>query len=311
MLLVVWKWIRSLFWKPNARFSALAGDVLEKKKKCAPGTYALARHIVPRLTSHFGGYWITEIGEAEWSSYIVARQAKLPGCTFFDDKKYMTMILRLAEQRRYIDRRPFLRMPDAKGSVGREILPVEVKKLLRAAGAELKFMIELALKMGLRRGELLGLKWTDFDWERRMVRIVSRKTGRPRDVPLNADLYPKCRKRMFNAQSDQVFPSRYDLNKAKRDHKTAWQACKRRAKVRCRWADLRITCATWMLRRGASMSATAKILGNSEKIVREWYERLGPSDLHRASATMRDRRRRGRTRAKPRRPLPLETSLAQ
>ena len=45
----------------------------------------------------------------------------------------------------------------------------------------------LDLATGLRRGELLGLKWTDVDFERGMMKIqraISRQNGRVVEAPL-------------------------------------------------------------------------------------------------------------------------------
>lgn len=300
MLWTVCRWLaelarrtlEALYGRRGPAFSELAEEVLEQKKLCAPTTFALAKYVVPRLVAFFGAMAPAEISESHWRAYVVARQAKLPGCKLFDDKKYMTQVLRLAHRRGLVSQRIELKIPDVRNSSsGREILPGEIARLLRAAGGELRFMIQIALMMGLRRKELLSLRWPDFDWQRRMVRIVSTKTGRARDVPVVAELYEKFRRRMHPAMSDCVFPGRFDVNQPKLDHKTAWQATKRRARVKARWGDLRITCATVMLRRGASISATARILGNSEKIVREWYERLSAADLHRAAALTSGKKR--------------------
>ena len=44
----------------------------------------------------------------------------------------------------------------------------EARKLLEAAqGDRLEALYVLAVHTGMRRGELLGLKWPDVDWENR------------------------------------------------------------------------------------------------------------------------------------------------
>jgi integrase len=50
----------------------------------------------------------------------------------------------------------------------------------------LRPLVILALETAMRRGELLALKWTDVDLERRVVRLHTSKNGNPRDVPLSS-----------------------------------------------------------------------------------------------------------------------------
>jgi integrase len=44
--------------------------------------------------------------------------------------------------------------------------------------------IVLALETGMRRGELLSLRWKEVDLENGTVRLLRTKNGRPRTVPL-------------------------------------------------------------------------------------------------------------------------------
>jgi integrase len=300
----------ALFVTSGARrptFEALAGEILEQKKLRAPGTHALAKIVLRRLVMHFGRMRVSEITETAWREYVTRRQAERPGCKLFDDKKHMSQVMLESFRRGIIPRKVQLWIPDRSVSGGREVTPPEIRKLVRAASADMKFQIEIAVKMGLRRKELLSLRWEMFDWKRRMIRVQSTKTGRARDVPINPDLVNRFRRRYLRMSrgSPCVFPGRFDSNRPIIDHKTAWKACKRRAGVKARWNDLRHTCATVMLRRGVSTRVVAKLLGNSEKVVVEWYDHLSAEDLRRANSVMSDRPRGRRTigiRAKGRRP---------
>ena len=49
---------------------------------------------------------------------------------------------------------------------------------------------ELALRCGLRKSEVAGLKGEDIDQEKMVIRVVG-KGGRPREIPLPADLAEK------------------------------------------------------------------------------------------------------------------------
>lgn len=290
------RFLTPLLWWRRPSFAELAAEVLEQKKLRAPGTQALAKIVLARLTGHFGSLPIRRLEDHHWRAYVLQRQAQRPGCSLFDDKKYMSQVVLLAVRRGKVRRKIELPIPAVKVSGGREIRPLEIRRLRKAAFPELRFQIDVALKMGLRRKEMLSLRWDFFDWENRTVRIYSTKTNRERVVPINSDLVAGFTRRKRKAVSPYVFPSRHDLNRHIRDHKTAWQACKRRAGVAARWNDLRHTCATVMLRRGASVSAVARMLGHSKRVLLTIYEHLDLSDLRRATETMSDRSRTRRAR---------------
>lgn len=59
--------------------------------------------------------------------------------------------------------------PDAPNTEAYEVS--EVRKMLEESEGWMKVFMELALKYGLRVGELMGLKWSDFDLERGFFKI--------------------------------------------------------------------------------------------------------------------------------------------
>ena len=53
--------------------------------------------------------------------------------------------------------------------------------LIIARGDRLEALLHLAVKTGMRKGEILGLKWSDLDWKRGLIRVqrqVQRVTGK-------------------------------------------------------------------------------------------------------------------------------------
>lgn len=70
----------------------------------------------------------------------------------------------------------------------RWVKPSEMPQLVEAINAEPSPYIRAALKLylltGLRRGELLGLRWRDIDFERREIRLADTKAGRSHTVAI-------------------------------------------------------------------------------------------------------------------------------
>jgi len=295
----IWKWVSDFaavfagaFFRPTPLFESLAGEILEEKKLRAKNTLVAAKVQLTRLSDHFGKMRVHRITERDWARYVAVRREKAPGCRLFDDRKYMRQVLLRAYNQGFLKRKIRLWIPDRPSSAGREITDHELKRLFLAAGPELSFQMEIALKMGLRLREMLGLRWSQIDWTRRSVRLSAdeTKTRRGREVPINPDLLDRFSKRFAGSRSPYVFPSPADPLKPQHDNKATWRTVKRKAEVRARWHDFRHTCATLMLRRGASVSATRRLLGMSEKVLREIYEHLDLDDLRRANAVMSDGR---------------------
>jgi integrase len=81
------------------------------------------------------------------------------------------------------------RMPPSQGRTKR--VNTELESLL-LSGCEqlslplLRSIIEFAIQTGMRRGELMGLTWTDIDLPNRKAYLHQTKNGEPRQVPLTS-----------------------------------------------------------------------------------------------------------------------------
>ena len=67
--------------------------------------------------------------------------------------------------------------------------------------------MKMALLTGMRRGELLGLKWDDVDFERGFIHIRDPKGGQDQKIPLNAKAQ-KLLQSHPRTDSPYVFPGR-------------------------------------------------------------------------------------------------------
>lgn len=87
----------------------------------------------------------------------------------------------------------------------------EVKLLAacdRVRSRSLRPLVVLALNTGMRRGELLGLEWSQVDLDQRTIRILNAKSeaGR-RVIPMNATVHSLLSDLAKSASSQLVFPS--------------------------------------------------------------------------------------------------------
>lgn len=181
----------------------------------------------------------------------------------------------------------------------------ELEKVLREMpddplGYVERTLVLTAAMTGLRRGELLGLRWKDVDWEARKIRVartfVGGKEDTPksassrRDVPL-ADRVAGELQRLwevtpYQAEDAPVFthPRGTGLPLDGSAVSKRFQLALHRAHVRrVRFHDLRHTFGTMMARDPrVSMRTLQGWLGHSDPATTAIYAHFAPNDLHAA-----------------------------
>lgn len=98
-------------------------------------------------------------------------------------------ILRKAEREwDWIERAPVIRLEPEPHTVGRWLTEPEATRLIAAAPAHLQPVIRFALATGLRKGNILQLRWANVDLARRQLWVhpEDAKGGKAIGIPLNA-----------------------------------------------------------------------------------------------------------------------------
>ena len=145
-------------------------------------------------------------------------------------------------------------------------------------------IVMLDLNTGLRRRNLLDLRWDQVDFSRRIIRIESRtKNGRPLNLPLNETAL-----RTLNAvhaktgDRSHVFvhlEGRFEGDPIT-DIKIAFNGAVRRAKIQnFRFHDLRHTFCSWLALRGVPLTAIQKLAGHASIKMTLRYAHLSPRYL--------------------------------
>jgi integrase len=181
---------------------------------------------------------------------------------------------------------PHVRMLPTSDDHGKALTEDEEKRLLEACrlsrSTALLPVVELALNTGMRLGEILNLRWGDVELKARrlVVRKSKTKAGTGRVVPLNdhavgflqfaAERFPDRQPdhyvfaaERYGVAGDDMATHAYDADPTKpfASLKQAWQSAKARAKVDCRFHDLRHTAVTRMLERGSPLLVVGSIVG--------------------------------------------------
>jgi integrase len=164
----------------------------------------------------------------------------------------------------------------------------DVQKLMATVSERwLKDIIVLAVLTGMRRGEIVNLRWKDVNMDNRTLKIESNpsfksKQGRRRVIPLNDTAYYLLQSRFGKSTSEYVFT----LNGKKIFDEWITHAFKKAviaAKLedsRIHFHSLRHTFASWLVQDGVSLYEVQKLLGHSSTRVTEVYSHLQPEMRH-------------------------------
>lgn len=181
----------------------------------------------------------------------------------------------------------------------------QVRRLLAAAqGDPLEALYTLALSLGLRQGELLGLRWQDLDLEVGSLRVnasVERASGllaepktqsSRRQIRLSPRLLGVLRR--HRERSGPVLPTAFLFPRADGSPLSAstlyhrWRALTVRAGVpQIAFHGCRHTAATQMLERGVNPKTVSQVLGHASfSITADIYAHVTPWMEDQAAAAM-------------------------
>lgn len=172
-------------------------------------------------------------------------------------------------------RRPVIRNERSRRLTGDE----EQRLLDGCAGGQtpyFKTLLILAIETGMRRGEILGLKWSDISHNRRVITLALTKNGSGREVPLS--------QRAFDALMDWKERAPVDLSTVfpmtPGALEQAWRRLLIRAGIRSlRFHDLRHEGVSRLFERGLNIIEVSSISGHKELRMLKRYTHLSADDL--------------------------------
>lgn len=200
---------------------------------------------------------------------------------------------------------------------GTVLTPEQGQHLLAAvAGRRLEALYHIALLLGLREGEILGLRWIDVDFTAHTLRVeqtvqrigtalvvaAPKTTGSRRRLPLPGlveQALQRHAERMVEAQKDGgyrwnphglVFPSEAGTPIEPRNLVRHFKQLLRDAELPdIRFHDLRHSCATMLIAQGVHPRIVMEILGHSQiSVTMNTYGHVLP-EVERAAAEAMDR----------------------
>lgn len=157
----------------------------------------------------------------------------------------------------------------------------ECQALVEACSPHLRPIVITALNTGMRKGEILGLKWEQADLRHGFILLDDTKNGERREIPINTTLRVTLEAIPHGPESEYVFVDR-NGNPFK-DVKRSFHTALRRAGIGdFRFHDLRHTFASHLVMAGKDITTVKELLGHKTLTMTLRYSHLARS--HKADA---------------------------
>ena len=145
----------------------------------------------------------------------------------------------------------------------------EEERLLKASPPFLAAILITAINTGMRKSEIITLKWANVDFETNLITLdhTNTKSKKTRKIPINSKLRTSLlEQRLKSGKSEFVFLS--SKGKPYKMHSSLNQVFRRACKIAgitgFRFYDLRHTTGTRMIESGANIVAVKNVLGHAD-----------------------------------------------
>ena len=213
--------------------------------------------------------------------YITQRSGEVSPASVTKELNVLKHLLGLAVEWELIPANPAhgVKPPRVPAGRVRYLQPTELRAVLEACPEWLRPIAGLAVATGMRRGEVLGLRWLDIDFKGGRIMLPQTKNGDGRIVYLNTlaqqalAVVPQGKAKPTDLvfAGEPMTPENVSL--------AFLRACRSVNVSDFRFHDLRHTAASWMRMKGADIHTVALILGHKDLRMAARYQHLSPAFL--------------------------------
>jgi integrase len=234
------------------------------------------------LTSFFGDQYLFQITLADAERYKQQRLERVDPATVNKELNCLKAMLNKAVAWGYLQTHPLRGMKGLKELPGRlrYLTPDEKARLLDACASPsyLRPIVDLAMHTGMRRSEILGLRWADVDLRRRTITLTHTKNNERRVIPVNDTVAATLKALPRHLDTDLLFPA---VN-GPMVTRAFWRACRKARLPNLRFHDLRHTFASYLAMGGFNLRTIQQLLGHRDLRMTSRYAHLSADHLQQA-----------------------------
>lgn len=306
----------------DGSFAAHADEVLKVYFKPNKKSSRRDEVSIGHLKAFFKGSSLECIRHRQIEHYMEERRAAgVESSTINRELACLKTIFEKAVELERLEKNPAHRVKKLKEPPRRErvLAEEEESRILAAASPTLRKMIVIALNTGMRRGEILNLRWGAVDLIHTRITVENSKSGKSREIPINSDVFGIFADMTQNGEYVFANP---ENGAPLKDIKTAWIGACRRAKKNpddkkdkgiknLRFHDLRHTFATHYIESGGDIVSLSEILGHSSILMTARYCKATWTRKRQFVEKLANRREISGDKAETSRPEPSERGLKQ
>jgi len=264
----------------------MARYLTERSAYKAPKSHDRDRQALKHLLPMFGDKLIAEISPKLFAAYKAQRRAEgAAPATINKELQLVRHAFNVAEREwEWCRENPMRKvsMERVHNEVDRWLTPVEEERLLAAAPEWLREIIVFAVNTGLRRGEILALRWQDVDFTRGTLVVMQSKNQERRTIPLNNTVFALlAATQAADRKTDGLAFATGRETAIDGSHLVrAFCRARERAKIeKFRFHDLRHTFATRLAQKGVDLYKIQRLLGHKTGVMTQRYAHHTPESL--------------------------------
>ena len=256
-----------IYEEKKIRFNIYAEQYLNYSKvNKAPSTYERHdKNNIAHLKSFFNDMYIFEITPQLIEKYKAIRLEKVAPATVNRELANLKHMFTKAIEWEYVKTNPVKKVKSLKEPPGRlrYLKPPEFEALFNSCVDYIRPILVTALNTGMRKSEILRLKWADVDLKNRKITVIETKNNESRIVPINETLYQELLSLLEKTTGEYVFTD--GNGHPIKDIKKGFLAAVRRAGLEdFRFHDLRHTFGSYMVMQGADIRTVQQIMGHKD-----------------------------------------------
>jgi len=266
-------------------FEDYAQEYLEySKANKAWSTYKRRdRFSIKHLLSVFKGKYLFDLTPKMVEEYKALRLQDVAPATVNREVACLKAMYNKAIEWGYAKANPVKGIKKLKEPPGRlrYLKPEEVKSLIEFSPKHIRPIVITALNTGMRKGEILDLKWSRVDMKNRKITVGNAKNNETRVIPINQTLYQELLNLSEKSKGEYVFSNRngYPF----KEIKNGFSSALRKADIGgFRFHDLRHTFGSHLVMQGVDLRTVQQVMGHKEIKMTMRYSHLSPEFVQEA-----------------------------
>ena len=269
--------------KEKIKFEVFSEEFLNIHSKANKKSWKSDFYNLKKLKEHFGGKYLFSITLKDIEKFKLARSNEVAPATVNRElatiKTMFSKAVAWGRLQENVSRSvKFLKEPTGRL---RFLEREEIIKLLANCNKKLRPIVILALNTGMRKSEILGLKWHDVDCKRGIITLLDTKNGEKREVFMNEQVKTALIRTPKHPESPYIFCK----NDGKPLHdlrKSFFTALEKSGINNFHFHDLRHTFASQLAMSGIDINTIRELMGHKDIRMTLRYSHLSPSYKRRA-----------------------------